>query len=349
MKKLVLYLIIIGLVVWMGYRFVQTRAGSNVVTIQQIHAVQGYPVQVSRARLEAFQSSKHYVGTIVGGEEADAVPLLSEYIAKVSVREGESVKSGQVICELSKDNPSAGYQLARLALANAERDLNRVKTLFDQGAISRQALDGLQLSRDAAAQRVESSEKLLEITSPISGIVTELKAEVGKFANPGQPLAKIVSRENFRIRIDIPVPDRDLIPPNATCAVHSGSNRLAGRLERVALSADKETRCFSGWIRLDDRVTSPFFSPGILAEVDVTVADEASAVVIEADALIRSSAGWQVLVVENGRAYRRDVTFGGKEDGLVWVREGLDPGMTVVISGGGGLADSSMVRVIDAS
>lgn len=349
MKRAFLYLVIILLLIWMGARFVQQRRGYAAKTIQQIQAVEGYPIEAAASTLSRFVLTRRYAGTVTGGEETDIVPLVGEYVAHVLVREGQTVLRGQTVCELSHDNPSASYQQAKLGLDNAERELSRVQALYDKGAVSRQMLDGLTLSRDIARERLVSSERLLTVTSPIDGIVSDLRAEPGKFAPPGVALAKVVSRGDLRVRVEVPSGDRDLVKQGASCDVLAGGLTAAGRVQRLALSADKETRGFAAWVELLSKRSGFAFRPGVLVDVDVKVVDIDTAVTVDQDALLRAGDHWRVFIVNGNRALVRDVEVGGQSRGRAWIRSGLEPGAAVVVSGASQLFDGAPVRIITRS
>jgi len=335
-----------GLVSLMVYRFIQQRKPESTQTIAEIQAVEGYPVEVTKVKIQPFGMIRRYGGTVTGGEEASAVPAIGEYIKVIPVREGQQVSRDDAICELSRDNPAAGYRRGELALMNAERDLDRVQKLFDQGAVSKQTLDGVTLSRDLAKDGLANAEKLLYVRAPISGRITELTAEVGSFATPGIPLAKIVSNDYLRVRVDIPTGDRGLIMEGHGAVISGSGASRSGRVSRIADSADPKGRSFTTWIQLDERPDDRGFKPGMFVDVEIEVVKEDSAVTVASDALIRNGDGWRVFVVNQDRVRLTDVTVGGANPDAAWIRDGLPPNAIVVVSGANLLFDGAKIRVI---
>jgi len=323
------------------YRRVKTSR-----TIDLIQAEEGYPVEVTAAVVGSFQMVRNYTGTVVGGMETEVVSAIGEYISKVLVHEGQAVTRDQVICELSHDNPSAGYMRARLNLDNAERELNRIQALYEQGAVPKQALDSAVLMRDMAGEALNSAEKLLYIRAPIAGIVTELTAEVGKMALPGESLARIVSKENVRVKVDVPARDRALIKNGQHVKLTNDDVQAQGTVKRIALSADPEGRNFTAWIELNGKPDGYGFSPGLIVDAAISVINTDSALVVPTDALDRVGSKWRIFIVKGSRARIHEVEIGGRSADEAWIRSGIEPGDQIVVSGANLLYDGAPVRII---
>ena len=61
-------------------------------------------------------------------------------------------------------------------------------------------------------------------------------------------------------------------------------------------------------------------------------------------ALVRQGEGWQVFVVEAGKARARTVTFSDRNADSAWVKDGLKAGETVVLYPGSGMKDAQPLR-----
>lgn len=347
MKKLFLFLLTAAIVALLVFRFIQERQIAATETIETIQTKDGYPVQVTKVELGSFKQVKRYTGTVVGGSETYVMAMIGEYIESVNVSQGQKVTEGDVICELSKDNPSANYQPAKLAFDNAGKELDRVKALFNEGAVSQQLLDQVTLQHNLAREMLTTSENLLTVTAPISGTITELNAEPGQFTAPGMPLAMIVSGSKLRVKINIPSDDRELIPNGATCELSSAGVRMAGNIDRIALSADPKMRGFTGWINLNERSVNKRFSPGLLVDVAVNVVDVNGIVTLELDALNRSGDEWYVYVINGDKANRIPIELSDQNSTIAWVKSGLNVGDVAVVSGADLLFDNAPIRIIE--
>lgn len=349
MKRIILIILILALAGLIVYRFIDQRKVAAIETIAMIQAKEGYPVETVVATQDKFNMTRRYTGTVVGAEETAVISMIGEYIDEVLVRQGDVVKQDQPLFRLSKNNPTARYHSAKLALDNAEIELKRIQTLFDQGAVSKQAVDGMTLQRDLARDGLRISESLLEIRAPLDGVIGELTGEVGQFASPGFPLAKIVSVAKPRVRIHIPAGDRELVKVGTVCNLRTNGTVIKGRIERIALSAEQKDRSFQAWITLDGNPNSKAFSPGLLIDVEVNVLSVDQAVLVPPSALIRTGDHWKLFTIEGGKAVVKAIEVGGKNGSFAYIRAGISAGEEVVVSGANLLFDKAPVRIINRS
>jgi len=349
MKRTIIILLILALSALIVYRFIDQKRVTATETIALIQAKEGYPVETAVATQNQFSMTRRYTGTVVGAEETGVISMIGEYIEAVLVRQGDAVKQDQPLFRLSKNNPTARYYAAKLALDNAENELKRIQTLFTQGAVPQQALDGVTLQRDLARDGLRISESLLEIRAPMDGVIGELTGEVGQFAAPGFPLAKIVSASKPRVRVHIPAGDRELVKAGSVCNLRTNGTVIKGRIERIALSAEQKDRSFQAWITLDGNPNSKAFSPGLLIDVEVNVLSVDQAVLVPPSALIRTGDHWKLFSIEGGKAIVKQIEVGGKNGSFAYIRSGISVGEEVVVSGANLLFDKAPVRIINRS
>jgi membrane fusion protein, multidrug efflux system len=69
-------------------------------------------------------------------------------------------------------------------------------------------------------------------------------------------------------------------------------------------------------------------------------------IAVEESVLRRTQSGYQVVVIENGRAVIREVEIGISSYGMVQVTEGLQPGDSLVVAGQSMLSDGAVVEVV---
>ena len=178
------------------------------------------PVVLAGVELGTVEStiSNTRAGTITACRRARLAPRSGGQIAKLSVKEGDRVKKGQILLELWNQDLDAELRLAKDRKASAQsrreevclnsdlagRELTRTRQLKDQGFISDEALDRAiskaQASRAAcsaaraevrqaesqvAAMRAQLSTTYLR--APFAGIVADVSGEVGEFTTPSPP------------------------------------------------------------------------------------------------------------------------------------------------------------------
>jgi len=110
-------------------------------------------------------------------------------------------------------------------LKNLRIEFDRIVELFDAGATSKQALDGIESNRDVASAskevaiaQVAQAEAALEqarvslanhfIHAPISGVITKRYVDEGDKNNPNEPIITIAQMDTVKVMCDFP--ERDL-------------------------------------------------------------------------------------------------------------------------------------------
>jgi len=181
------------------------------------------------------------------------------------------------LTELERGNRTQDVQQGRDALtaanqrlADAQRDLDRTRRLFDGGAVSREALDKAQLAFDVAQSQHDQAAQALQlleigprperidaqravvaaaqatiqqinallanamIRAPFDGVVTVKDREVGETVSPGAPVLTVTNLNDRWVRI--------YIPETSIGAVHLGetatitADTYKGRVYRGAVS-----------------------------------------------------------------------------------------------------------------
>jgi RND family efflux transporter MFP subunit len=277
--------------------------------------------------------------------------------ATEEVRAAEAQVEGLEADERQVDEMAALARAAEAGLAEARSARARVETLRrqQQAAQARagQAAASLQQAQAGLVERV--------LTAPFAGTVGRRFVDPGALAVPGQPVLTVV--ESGRAWVEAEVDEQDLAPVRVgqsvrvTAPAYPGRS-FAGRIERIGTQAVpqiSETRTSARIVRvrvsLDPAPAADreLLRPGM--EVDVagsaTLADRA--VQVPNDAILASTEGAYVLLVEGDRIVRRPVRTGFTTGRMTEVLSGLREGERVVVSGKEGLTEGTRVTVRDAS
>lgn len=172
-------------------------------------------------------------GIVFPVKYAQLVMPVDGNIGEILVREGETVKAGQPLIRLIRQDYQArvasaradvkralaAVEQAQVNLADAERELQRQERLDAVGATPRQQFDQAQtaakrnravlgqVEAELAAQqeRLSETERLLdktELTAPIDGTVAFLDVKNGEHAGIGAVLVRIADESAWEIRSD---------------------------------------------------------------------------------------------------------------------------------------------------
>jgi len=161
--------------------------------------VQG-PMQIPVVNVERLDVPvyKEFVGQISGFQDISIRARVEGFLEGIHFDEGGPVTKGQLLYTIDPQQYQArvAAQMSKVAeaktmLAKAESDLNRIRPLAENNAVSKSDLDAAVAQFDAAQAGVEAANANLEsanielsytkIKSPINGIIGKTQAKVGDF------------------------------------------------------------------------------------------------------------------------------------------------------------------------
>ncbi len=127
-------------------------------------------------------------------------------VKQVYVREGQSVKAGQLLVSLDTE-------ILENTLAELESSLQLAKETFERQARLWQQKVGTEMqylqaksSKEALEHRIATTRAQIElgrVRAPFAGTVDELPAKVGQVVTPGTPLVRLVGREQMFVKADV--------------------------------------------------------------------------------------------------------------------------------------------------
>jgi HlyD family secretion protein len=330
---------------------------------------------------------------------------LAGRVMRVSVRPGDAVSAGSRIAivlptvpslldprtrkeleekigaaEALAEEATARLERARALVQQTEKDVQRVRTLFQRGAATNQQLEREELilrtnERDliAAERRKHASEHELdqarawlkrydepngdqrfEITSPVAGRVLRVMQESEIVVSGGTPLVEIGDPADLEIIVDVLTTDAVRIKPGAKVAIQrwGGAEDLHGKVRlvepggftKISALGVEEQRV---WVVVE--LTTPregwaALGHGYRVEARITTDEITNATVVPASALFRRGQAWAAFVIQEDRANERPVQVLRTSGRLAAVGSGLRPGDRVVVFPPSSLQRGNRVR-----
>ena len=305
------------------------------------------PVLVTNVENQKLALTKTYTGTIEGEQQANIVSQLAERIVEIPVKVGSVVNAGDVVVRLNKSGATSQFYQAQSNLKNFERNLTRMKNLYESGAVSKQNLDDVQTGYDVAKANFDAAKSAVEITSPISGVVTDIKLNPGDFATPGMTLVTVAKVNVLKIKLSIGEADIPYVTIGQKVKIYSELNPTIiaeGKVSEIAKSADLSTRTFEVKAAFPN-TREQWFKPNMFGNAEINLTSEKVSMIIPRVSVLYTEQGPQVFVVKDGKAYSRDITLGLQNDTDIEVIKGLNAGDTIVKMGMNSLKDGSPVVV----
>jgi RND family efflux transporter MFP subunit len=305
------------------------------------------PVIVAKVENQKLNLNKTYTGSIEGEQQANIVSQLAERIVEIPVKVGSIVNAGDVLVRLNKSGATSQYYQAQSNLKNFERNLARMKNLYENGAVSKQNLDDVQTGYDVAKANFDAARAAVEITSPISGVVTDLKLNPGDFASPGMPIITVAKINALKIKLSIGEADIPYIFPFQHAKIYSELNPsiiALGRISEIAKSADLTTRTFEVKASFAN-TRDQWFKPNMFGKAEINLTSSKLSLIIPRESVLYTEQGPKVFVVKDGKAFSKDIKLGFQNETSIEVLSGLNAGDLIVKMGMNNLKDGSLVSV----
>lgn len=345
----------------------------SVTEISMISPVQAAVQVTSTGYVVAQVSSK--VGAKISGR-----------LAQVLVKEGDVVKAGDVLATLSDaDQRSAvaaaasrvlvaraRVETARANLAEVTRQLDRMRGLLAGHAVPRAQVEDLEtraksLEETASAARAETVAAQAEsdslrvglkdrvITAPINGTVIVKPASVGEMVSPASPILELADFSSLLVETDVPETRLGMIKPGSPCEIVLDAypaKRFRGITAEIGKRINRAKATAVAKVRFQDAVDAVL--PDMAArvsflseEIKAETLQEKPKKVVAAEAVIESSGGKALFVVEDGKVRLVTVRTGQVLGGSVEVLDGPAAGTRVVMRPSSELREGQKIKERD--
>ncbi|MDH4062602.1 MAG: efflux RND transporter periplasmic adaptor subunit [Aquincola sp.] len=309
-------------------------------------------------------------GSIQPERRADLRAEVAAVVTQVLRDNGETVKRGDLLMRLddtsireSLQSAEAGLRAAQQAFDQAQRQVERLKTLQAQGMTSVQALDDAEGRRNAAQSelvaarsRVVNAQQQLrrtEVRAPFDGVVSERKASAGDTAQIGKELVKVIDPRGMRFEglISADRLDEVKVGQGVVFRINGfGDEDFAGAIKRIEATANATTRQVEVIVAFADGAKAPRVA-GLYAEGRIIGAGVAAAQVAESSIVRGGDGAAQVWRVKDGRITKVTVQLGERDarTGEFELKGGLADGDLILRNPGATLVDGQRVEFAKAA
>lgn len=280
-------------------------------------------------------------------------------LVAVNFREGQEVKKGDLLVvvdprpfEVAVAQAEANLAKDQASLKDAQVNLERFKTLYQSGVISKQQLDtqdslvgqlqGALGSDQAAVANAKLNLTYTRITAPVSGRVGLRLVDPGNIVHAADPNGLLLLTQMHPIAVIFTLPEDQL----ATVAQHM----RGGALAVDAYSRDDQTKLASGkLLTIDNQIDVTTGTAKLKAVFDnqeqalwpnqfvncrLLLEVKKKSTVVPAAAIQRGPQGTYVFTVKPDKtAEMRPVTVALMQGNFAGISSGLTPGETVVTDG----------------
>ena len=296
------------------------------------------PVFVTESKRATIEDRIEALGTLRANESVELTASVTETVTAINFDDGDRVKAGQVLVQMTNDEEQAQLREARVTVDEAKRQYERIKSLRAQQSASESQLDEQQRVWEANRARLAAIESRLAdrlLRAPFAGVVGLRNVSIGALVEPGDVITTL--DDDSVMKLDFSVPSvylAALVPGMPVTAITRAwqGQLFEGRVKSIDSRVDPVTRTVIVRALLPN--PDHALRPGMLMQVELQ-SQRREAIIIPEECLVAQGQKQFVYVVDraDNKVERREVRIGTRRPGEVEIIEGLVVGEQVITDG----------------
>ena len=319
--------------------------GSNSSKTAQSQDVEIIPtVAVETVSSRDVAQTSTYTSTVQPYVKNNIAPQTAGRISKINVEIGDFVKKGQVLAEIDK----AQLQQAQLQLHNKEVELERLRTLYEAGGLSKSDFDAVELAYNVAKTQVDNLLENTVLCSPIDGVVTARNYDVGDMYAMSAPIYTVEQIKPVKLLVAISESEYTKVKKGDTVEITADAfpgETFYGKINTIYPTLDQTPRTFTAEVVVKN--DKNILRPGMFARVTVNFGTNHNVVIPDVAVVKQQGSGERFVYVLNndGTVTYKKVVLGRRMGAEYEVLEGLEDGARIVTGGQIRLKDGIKVEV----
>ncbi len=300
----------------------------------------------------------HYLelqGSVTTKDLLVIYPEFSGTLTDVFVKEGQTVKKGQLLAKV--DDGGLSQQLGQLQIQFelAKTTFDRQQRLWNQKIGSELQFLQAQSNYQAQAKAVSQLQKQIEKTSvraPFSGTIDDVITEQGSVVGAGQSqLMRIVNLDRMYIETDVPEKYINHISKNKKVQVEFPvlGKSMNSKVRQVSNYINPANRTFKIEIPIPNKDKN--IKPNLTARLRINDYSNQRALLIPQGIISENANGEQFVYViknENATIAKKIIIKTGKTQGdIIEILSGLSDGDEIISEGARSVTDGQTVKILN--
>ena len=321
---------------------------------------------VAVARRASIEAGTPVTGNLNPAERVDVRARLEGDLVGVYVREGERVRTGQLLARIESSQQESGSrsaaadrEAARAEVTTAEWSHEQTEELYKAGAVPERDMRSAQQQLVAARARLAAAESRVRATSnelrdtyvrsPIDGVVESRAVEGAEHVSRGASLLTVVRTDVLELAAAVPARLAGDVRTGQRVRFQADGRRFEGTVARMSPTVDAASRSVMVYVRVPNDGT---LRGGSFASGQIVGRTKADALVVPSAAVRQGQQGASPFVwrIASRQLDQAPVRLGIVDDvrGLSEVVEGLAEGDRVVAGNVGTVGRGMQVEVLGA-
>lgn len=318
------------------------------------HRANEFGVKIEKIMADDFNEVIAVAGQIESKASDESVATSTKsgiFTMSPGINQGVRVSVGTGIGSIQAANvQGANPTLQALAARDAaKREVDRLAPLHKDGVVSAQKYnEALAAFEQADAALRNSRQGSAMVSSPKSGVITQLLVKSGEYVEAGQSVAIVSGNTNLTLRADVPEKYAMQISDIESANFRAGSSTetynvkdLNGKLMTSSGSGISSNGYIPVYFSFDNNGK---IAPGAFAEIYLLSAERKNVISVPKEAIVEINGNKCVYSLHDEGLYEKHVVTTGASDGKkVEILSGLEDGEDVVVKG------AQVVRMAETS
>ena len=301
-------------------------------------------VAVIKVQTEDVPYNSTYTSSVLPMVKNNIAPQAMLRIEELMVEIGDFVKKGQIVAELDK----LQYEQAMLQMNNKKVELERLKTLYDGGGISKSDFEAIELAYKVSKTSVENLLKNTTLRSPVDGVITARKYDEGDMFSMSMPIYVVEQISPVKLLVGISESDYTKIKKGDSVKIFADAfpnKEFAGKISMIYPTINPTTHTFIVEVQVPNR--DKVLRPGMFTKVEINFGTNNSVVIPDIAVVKQAGAGNRFVYVlnEDSTVTFKEVKLGRRMGDRYEILEGIEDGATIVTEGQVRLKDGIKVEI----
>jgi len=307
-------------------------------------------------KTERFEHFIEIQGSVETDQNIIVTPEMGGVLTTVYVKEGESVKQGQILAKI--DDGGLGQQLAQMQVQAdlAKTTFERQERLWNQKIGSEIQYLQAKSNYEASLKSISSMQQQVgksNVRAPFSGTIDDIITKQGSVVAPGSsPLLRIVSLKNMHIAADIPESYLGSVVKGKAVGVEFPvlNKALDATVSQTGDYINPDNRTFKAEIDVPNADKS--IKPNLTARLKINDYTSEEAILIPQSIISENAQGEQYVYIlkekhdEKAVAYRVIIETGKTQGDMIEVLKGVNDGEEIIEEGARSVKDGQTVKLI---
>jgi RND family efflux transporter MFP subunit len=311
------------------------------------NATPSLPFPTAIIHTQTIPQMRTWTGTVEASKETTVSAQTSGKIMAINYDIGDYVPAGSMIIQIDDTAQRARYQTnlanvesAKADLTNAQKRFQRIQSIVDKGAATKQDLDNALAARDVAQSKLDAAQSALKVAeeelsytriiAPYAGVVTERYVEVGESVTVGSKLMSGYALNSMRVNVDIP--QGFILPVKQAEDVRvqlTDGQFIHAQKVTFFPYANPKTKTFQVRIYLPEEALNLF--PGMSVKVTFQVGEKMGLLIPQAAVIRRGEVTAVYVLTTEGKVALRQLRLGKHYQQNIEVLAGLEDGETIAL------------------